>query len=83
MVTIKKVQNLFHRASKVDKGKSKPKTQGSIAGRTKLRRQNVVMVAEKKKNINNELFNYYFKYSNPDILFRRLRDWTNQKIKVW
>ena len=39
------------------------------------------MVAKKKKNVNNELFNYFLKYSNPDIKFRRLRDSTDEKNK--
>ena len=74
-------QNLFHRASKVDKGKSKLKTQESIAERTKLRRHKIDMVAKKKKKVNNELLNYFLKYSNPDIMFRRLRDSTDEKNK--
>ena len=32
-------QNIFHRASKVDKKKSEPKIEKSIAERTKLRRE--------------------------------------------
>ena len=77
----KKAQVLVHRASKVDKGKSKLKIQESIAERTKLRRHKIDMVAKKKKNVNNELFNYFLKYSNPDIKFRRLRDSTDEKNK--
>ena len=37
--------------------------------------------AKKKENINNVLFNYYFDYSNPEIMFKRLRDASDEKIK--
>ena len=77
----KKAQILVHRASKVDKGKSKLKTQESIAERTKLRRHKIDMVVRKKKTVNNELFNYFLKCSNPDIMFRGLRDSTDEKNK--
>ena len=37
---------------------------------------------QKKKNkINNTLFNYYFDYSNPEIMFENLRDASDQKNK--
>ena len=35
----------------------------------------------KKKKINNTLFNYYFDYSNPEIMFKKLRDASDQKNK--
>ena len=59
----KNAQSFFHRASKVDKRKSEPKIEESIAERTKLRRQKLDTIATKKKkekeNINNdELFSY-------------------------
>ena len=42
-------QNLFYRASKFDKKKSKPKAEKSIAERTKLRRQKLDIIAKKKR----------------------------------
>ena len=36
---------------------------------------------KKKKKINNTLFNYYFDYSNPEIMFKKLRDATDEKNK--
>ena len=36
---------------------------------------------QKKKKINNTLFNYYFDYSNPEIMFKKLRDASDQKNK--
>ena len=36
---------------------------------------------KKKKKINNTLFNYYFDYSNPEIMFKKLRDASDQKNK--
>ena len=47
----------------------------------KLRRQKLDIIAKKKKNINNVLFNYYFNYSNPEIMFKRLRDASEEKNK--
>ena len=34
-----------------------------------------------KKKIDNIIFNYYFDYSNPEIMFRRLRDSIDEKNK--
>ena len=42
----KDAQNFFHHASKIDKGKSEPKTEESIADRVKLKNN---MIAEIKK----------------------------------
>ena len=53
----------------------------SIAERVKLRRQKLNIAAKKKENINNVLFNYYFDYSNPEIMFKRLRDASDEKNK--
>ena len=71
--------NYFQFASKVNK-KIRTKKE-SIAERVKLRRQKLNIAAKKKENINNVLFNYYFDYSNPEIMFKRLRDASDEKIK--
>ena len=53
-------QNIFHRASKVDKKKSEPKIEKSIAERTKLRREKdkefIENIENKSKTINYDLF---------------------------
>ena len=36
---------------------------------------------KKKENISNVLFNYYFNYSNPDIMLKRLRNASDEKSK--
>ena len=51
---------MFQLASKVDKQKSKPKTEESIAERTKLRKERIAGIKKEEKNINNELFKKYF-----------------------
>ena len=62
----KDAQKFFHHSSKVDKGKSKPKTEESIAERVKLKNTRTAEIKKEEKNINNKFFNYYFsKYQNP------------------
>ena len=63
------------------KGKSKSKIEESIAERVKLRKQKLNIIKKKKENINNELFNHYFDYLNPVIMFERLRDASDEKNK--
>ena len=75
------VKKLFRFASKVDRGKSEPNTEESIADRMKLRRQKLDIIAKtnKKGKKNRMLFNYYFDYLSPDIMFKRLRDVSDKK----
>ena len=77
------VKKLFRFASKVDRGKSEPNTEESIADRMKLRRQKLDIIAKtnKKGKKNRMLFNYYFDYLSPDIMFKRLRDVSDKKNK--
>ena len=49
MIIIKKLKNFFYGASKVDKGKSKPNIEESIAERAKLRRHKLDIIEKKKK----------------------------------
>ena len=77
----KDTQKNFQHASKVDKGKSKPKPGESIAEKVKLRRQKFDIIKKKNKNINNGLLSHYFDYSNPVIMFERLRDASDEKNK--
>ena len=65
---------------KLIKKKSKPKIEKSIAERVKLR-QKLYIIATKERNISDELFSYYLDYSNPNIMFKRLRDASNKKNK--
>ena len=46
----------------------------SIAETAKLRRQRLDEVKKREENINNKLFNYYFKYSIPSNMISRLSD---------
>ena len=75
----KDAQKFFHHASKVDKGKSKPKFEKSIAERAKLRRQKLDIIRKKKEKIYNKLLSYYFDYLNAIIMFERLRDASDEK----
>ena len=61
--------------------KSEPKIQGSIAEKTKLRRQRLDIINKKKESINNKLFKEYFDYSNPDTMIKRLKDAGDEKNK--
>ena len=52
----------------------------------KLRRQRLDIINKKKESINDELFNHYFSYLNPSIMFERLRivsdeRWWNQSTR--
>ena len=76
-------QNLFQRASKVDKRKSKPKTQESIAERTILRKGMVAETEEEDKRINNELLKKYFNnYQSPSDIYKILRKTEGKKMKI-
>ena len=77
----KDAYRFFQLASKVDKRKSKTKFEESIAETTKLRRQKLNIIAKKKENINNVLFSYDFDSSNADIMFKRLRDASDENNK--
>ena len=50
----KEAQKIFYCATKVDKKKSKPKIEESIAERIKLRRQKLDIIAKKKKRKNKQ-----------------------------
>ena len=77
----KDAYKFFQLASKVDKRKSKTKFEESIAETTKLRRQKLNIIAKKKENINDVLFSYDFDSSNADIMFKRLRDASDENNK--
>ena len=51
----------------------------SIADRVRLRRQRLDIIDKKKENINNELFNHYFDYLNPDIMIEKLKNASCEK----
>ena len=62
-------------ASKVDKGKSEPKPEESIAKREKFRREKINEIEEEEKNISNELFKKYFtNYQSPSDTYKKLRE---------
>ena len=65
-------QNFFHHASKVDKTKSEPKIEESIAERAQLKNM-IAEIKKEEKNIDNLSFNYYFiKYQNPSDMYKKL-----------
>ena len=71
----KKAQKTFSIASKVDKGKSEPKPEESIAKRVKLRREKINEIEEEEKNISNELLKKYFtNYQSPSDTYKKLRE---------
>ena len=70
----KDAQKFFHRASKVDKGKSKPKTEESNAKMVKSKNEKIAEIKKEEKNINNELFKHYFiNYQKPSDMYKKLR----------
>ena len=76
----KNAQNFFHRASKVDKRKSKPKIEKSIAERVRLKNDMIAEIKKEEKNIDNLLFNYYFiKYQNPSDMYKKLCETKGKK----
>ena len=58
-------------------------TEESIADNAKLRKQRLDIIDKKKENINNELFNHYFDYLNPDIMIEKLKNASYKEIKIW
>ena len=66
------------------KSKPNPKSEVSIAERTKLRRKRPDEIAKKEKMIDPNLFNYYFKYSSPSDMYKKLSKvgTENNRVKV-
>ena len=71
----KDIQKISQLASKVDKGKSEPKTEESIAERVKLKNNRIAEIKKEEKNIKNKLFNYYFSK------FQVIKNYARQKVK--
>ena len=70
-----KAQKIFPLASKVDKGKSEPKPDESIAKRVVLRRGKVAKIKREEKNIHNKLFKEYFSiYQSPSHMYKKLQE---------
>ena len=62
----KDAQKNFQYASKVDKGKWKPKPKESIAERLKLKNETIAKIKKEEKTISNGLFKKYFaNYQSP------------------
>ena len=53
----------------------------STADRVKLRRQKLDIIIKNKEKIDNELFNHYFDYLNPDITIKRLKNANDERNK--
>ena len=76
----KNAENLFYRASKVDKRKSEPKIEKSLAERVKLKNNKIAEIRKEEKNIKNKLFKHYFiNYQKPSDMYKKLRE-TKGKI---
>ena len=76
----KNAQNFFHRSSKVDKSKSKPKIEESIEERVKLKNNRIAKIKKEEENINNLTFEYYFsKYKNPSDMYKKLGETKSKK----
>ena len=75
-------QKNFSPASKVDKGKSEPKSETSIAERTILKKGMVAEIEKEEKNIDNELFKSYFTiYQSPSDMYKKLHETEGKKNK--
>ena len=71
----KNPQKFFLVASKVDKVKSEPKPEESIAKRVQLRRKKITEIKEEEKNINNEFFKECFtNYQSASDMYKKLRE---------
>ena len=74
LIRKKQIPKTFALASKVDKGKSEPKPEESIADRIKLRRGKTAEIEEEEKNIKKKLFKEYFtNYQSPSDMYKKLR----------
>ena len=68
----KNAENLFYRASKVDKRKSEPKIEKSLAERVKLKNNKIAEIRKEEKNIKNKLFKHYFiNYQKPSDMYKK------------
>ena len=85
----KEAQKLFHHSSKVDKRKSKPKIEETIAERVKLKNQKnnlsetpiqkkfnnfLKQIKEEQKNIDINLFKNVFNYESSDKMLKYLHN---------
>ena len=79
----KNAQIFFHCASKIDKGKSEPEIEESIAERVKLKNNRIAEIKKEEKNIINLLFKHYFtKYQKPIDIYKKLRKTKGKKMKI-
>ena len=75
----KDIQKISQLASKVDKGKSEPKTEESIAERVKLKNNKIAEIKKEEKNINNWSLKHYFtNYQSPSDMYKT---YARQKVK--
>ena len=75
LIRKKQIPKTFALASKVDKGKSEPKPEESIADRIKLRRGKIAEIEEEKIYIyiNNKLFKEYFiNYQSLSDMYKKI-----------
>ena len=71
----KNAQKIFQSASKVDKGKSEPKLEKSIAERVKLKNEKIDEIKKEEKNMDYELFKKYFTNClSPSDMYKKLHE---------
>ena len=69
----KGAQRAFAPASEVDKEKSEPKPEESIAKGIKLRKEKIAEIEEEETNINDLWFKHYFAdYQSPSDMYEKL-----------
>ena len=74
----KSFKKLFNKGIiKSDSDQSDLKYKESIAERTNLRRQELEIIKEKEKNMDNGLIKKYFKYQSPNNMYNTLSDINN------
>ena len=79
LITTKMLKNIFSLHQKLIK-KSEPNTEESISKRVKLKNEKIAEIKKEEKNIENELFKYYFiNYQKPSDMYKKLRE-TKDKI---
>ena len=81
LITIKMLKIFFIMHQKLIK-KIKIKDRKKYCRKDKIKKTKIEYNCKKRKEkINNTMFNYYFDYWNPEIIFKKLRDASDEKNK--
>ena len=79
MIIIKMLKIFFIVLQKLIKENQNQSLKKSLQRGQNLEDKNSIQLIKKKENINNELFSHYFDHLNPVIMFKRLRDGSDEK----